>query len=189
MIELVSIDDVIKGFKDIPNRYYFNFMEQFSYFHVGTGQEFLVTKESVRRWFDSFSPERRAAFRDAGYIQYLLDTPSTYVAENGRLVIDTQILHTASNEPFEHAVLRIAKAHEFRDGLIEERKMRIESLKVSTEAESAAINERVEYIDSNIDIVNKTYRPEKLARYYRGMLMCGNPFDIFKEIGGDIARF
>ncbi|MBZ9612683.1 hypothetical protein [Rheinheimera maricola] len=189
MTELVNIDDVIKGYKDIPHRYYFKFMERFRYFHVGTAQEFLVTKESVKRWFDSFPPERRAAFRDAGYIQNLLDTPSTYVAENDRLVIDTQILHTSSNEPFEHAVMRIAKEHEFRDELIEERKVAIESLKVSTETESAAINSRIEFIDSYIEKVNAIYRPEKLARYYRGMLMCGNPFDIFKEIGGDIARF
>ena len=189
MIELVSIDDVLKGYKNVPARYYFKFLDQFECFHVGTAQELLVTKDSVRRWFAGFSPKQRAAFRDADFIQALLDTPPEFLTYENKLIVNGEYLHDGVKEPFEHAVMRIAKVHEFRDELIEDRKIQIEKLEVSTEAESVDIQERIAYIDQYLVKVNETYSPGKLARYYRGMLWYGHPSKLYEEIGGDIAHF
>ena len=190
VIELLNIDDVIKGYKDIPYRYYDKFFLRFDFFHVGTTQALLATKESVRRWFDSFSTERKATFRDAGYIQSLLDKPSVYTVNlNNYLVDQGRRLHGPTKEPFENVIRLIGYNSLFREELIEENRKLHEELQVSTETESVEINNRIADINSYLERVNSVLNTSKLAPYYKGMLLDEDASDVFDALGADIACF
>ena len=188
-IELLIIDDVIKGYRDIPTRYYAKFKWNFVYTDFGFTQEFFITKDSVRQWFNKFTDEQRATFRDANYIQSLLDTPSLFTFESKNLYCGGYELCETVKETFEESVKRISPKHEFRVELLEENEKYREMLTLSTEAESKIIKERIAFNEMSLAQIHSVYRPEVLARYYRGMLWYGDPYAIFNEIGGDLAHF
>lgn len=190
MIELLKIDDVIKGYKDIPYRYYDKFFLQFEFYHSGTTQVLLATKESVRSWFESFSAERKATFRDAAYIQKLLDEPAIYTVDLNNFLVDQgRRLHGPSNQPFEVVVMLIGYNNSFREELLAERRKLTEELKLSTEAECVEINLRLADINQALERVNRVLNASKLAPYYKGMLLEQNASDVFDAFGADIARF
>ena len=188
-MELLIIDDVIKGYRDIPSRYYAKFKRNFVYTDFGFTQEFFITKDSVRRWFTNFTDKQRATFRDANYIQSLLDTPSLFTFKGKNLYCGGYELCETVKEPFEQSVKRIAQKHEFRVELIEENKKYREMLQVSTEAESKIIKADIAFNETSLNHIHTVYRADILARYYRGMLWYGDPYAIYNEIGGDIAHF
>ena len=190
MIELVCIDDVIKGYKDIPVRHYSKFIDQFEFVYVGTTQPLLVTKDSVRKWFYSFTPDRRSAFRDAGYIQHLLDNPSCFGLEkNKKIVIDNEMLHVESHKPFEPAVKTLSAVNNYRDGLIAEKKLLEDKLLVSTHAESIEINDAIAILDRFLAELSTIYSPERLKPYIKGMQIEENASDYFKQHGGNMEHF
>lgn len=190
MIELLNIEDVIKGYKDIPFRYYDEFFLRFEFFNAGTTQVLLAKKDSVKSWFDSFSTERKATFRDAAYIQKLLDEPSVYtVSLNNYLFDGGRRVHEPMSQPFENVVMIIAYNNLFRESLIEEKRTLQEALQVSTEAECIEINNRIAYLNVNLERVNSVLNGPKLAPYYKGMLLDENASDVFDAIGANIACF
>lgn len=187
--ELLIIDDVIKGFRDVPDRYYANFMGNFVHIDFGTTQEFFITKDSVRRWFFNFSEKERATFRDAGYIQKLLDEPSFFSFRNKSLLCAGRALHEVSKEPFEHYAQRVDHQNKFREELLEDKRKLEEGLKVSTAAESKVIEEHLALTNEYLEKVNAIYNPAKLAHVYRGMGFDEDPVELFEKRGGDVAYF
>lgn len=164
MIELVSIDEIIKGYKDIPARYYPRFFSKFSFFHVGTSQEFFVTKDSVKTWLANFSAARKANFRNIEYIDYLLQRKSDFTIIQGEyLYFKDRCLHGAIYTPFEIQLELFEHSARFREELIAANELLNKQLELSTTAECVEIINQIANNDEALSTVNKKLNSEKMA--------------------------
>lgn len=164
MIELVSFDEIIKGYKDIPARYYQQFCSKFVFFHVGTSQEFFVTKVSVKNWLAHFSAARKANFRDIEYINHLLLKQSEFTIRDDKfLFFKDRYLHSAVYTPFEIQLELYEHSAKFREELIATKEDLNNKLAISTNAECVEINNEIAKYDVALARVNSILNSEKMA--------------------------